>query len=148
MLKILNHQNNIEDRQTISFSSLIWCERALALPPNKSNFAITKSLIKLPLEDVVLLHNADFSTETVNSFNNSAELFKLSPSEYLVWHGLVVACSHHDGSMNHYYAASIADVARAIRIQRETVRRALLNLEQYQLARRINDRWIFQSLDD
>ena len=50
--------------------------------------------------------------------------------------------------MNHYYAASIADVARAIRIQRETVRRALLSLEQYQLARRINDRWIFQSIAD
>ena len=94
-----------------------------------------------------MFHNADFSNETVGSFNHSVALFKLSPSEYLVWHGLVVACSHQDGNINHYYAASIADVARTIRIQRETVRRALLSLEQYQLAKRINDRWIFQSAE-
>lgn len=88
-------------------------------------------------------HDADFSTQTVAHFNHSASLYDLSPSEFLVWHALVVACSHDEGSVNYYYAASIADVARAISIQRETVRRALLNLERNSLAKRVNDRWIF-----
>lgn len=94
-----------------------------------------------------LFLDADFSTATVDSYNQSALLAQLSPSEYLVWHALVVASSNSDGSINHYYAASIADVARAIRIQRETVRRALLKLEQKNLARRINERWIFMTHD-
>lgn len=95
-----------------------------------------------------MFHDTDFSTRTVETFNYSLALFEVSPVEYLVWHALVVACSNTDGSINHYYAASIADVARAVRIQRETVRRALFNLERYGLARRINERWIFLILDD
>lgn len=95
-----------------------------------------------------LQHDADFSTQTVAHFNHSVSLFDLSPSEFLVWHGLVVACSHDDGNANYYYAASIADVARSINIQRETVRRALLNLEKNSLAKRVNDRWIFVAIDE
>jgi len=99
-------------------------------------------------ESTPLFHDADFSTSIVKTYNHSENLFDLSPSEYLVWHALVVACSNVDGSINHYYAASIADVARAIRIQRETVRRALLNLEKHGLVRRINERWIFIATED
>ena len=65
-----------------------------------------------------------------------------------MWHGLVVACSHADGDINYYYAASIADVARTIKIQRETVRRALINLEKNNLAKRVKDRWVFLTADD
>ncbi len=95
-----------------------------------------------------MFHDTGFSAKTVDTYNYSTSLFDVSPSEYLVWHALVVACSNTDGSINHYYAASIADVARAVRIQRETVRRALLNLEKHGLARRINERWIFLILND
>ncbi|MBU3730451.1 MAG: hypothetical protein FGM26_02760 [Beijerinckiaceae bacterium] len=92
-------------------------------------------------------HDADFSTSAVKRYNASVLLCNLSPAEFLVWHGLVVACSHADGDINYYYAASIADVARAINIQRETVRRALINLEKNNLAKRVNDRWVFVTLD-
>lgn len=94
-----------------------------------------------------MFHDTGFSTKAVEAFNYSNALFDVSPSEYLVWHALVVACSNMNGSVNHYFAASIADVARAVRIQRETVRRALLNLERYGLARRVNERWIFVNVD-
>jgi predicted transcriptional regulator len=94
-----------------------------------------------------LFHDTGFSIKIVDTYNYSTALFDVSPSEYLVWHALVVACSNTDGSVNHYYAASIADVARAVRIQRETVRRALLNLEKCGLARRVNERWIFLNVD-
>lgn len=99
-------------------------------------------------EGRTLQHDADFSTQTVARYNNSASLYDLSPSEFLVWHALVVACSHDEGSMNYYYAASIADVARAVSIQRETVRRALFNLERNSLAKRVNDRWMFVTAGD
>lgn len=105
-----------------------------------------KLVISFP-KVATLEHDADFSTTAVKRYNAAASLCDLSPSEFLVWHGLVVACSHADGDINYYYAASIADVARAISIQRETVRRALINLEKNNLAKRVNDRWVFVTSD-
>ena len=92
-------------------------------------------------------HNFDFSTEAVNGYNHSANKYDLLPSEYLVWHALVIACSTIEDNSNYYYAVSIADIARVIKIQRETVKRAVLKLEKNGLAKRVNDRWIFLSTD-
>lgn len=92
--------------------------------------------------------NIDFSAEAVNGYNHSANEYDLLPSEYLVWHALVIACSTtEDNGRYYYYAVSIADIARIIRIQRETVKRAVLKLEKNGLAKRVNDRWIFLSSD-
>ena len=93
-------------------------------------------------------HDIDFTVQTITTYNNSANAFDLSPSEYLVWHALVYACSTEHGVIKQYFAASIADVSGAVKIQRETVKRSLLKLEANGLARRIQNRWIFASIDD
>lgn len=94
-----------------------------------------------------LQQKIDFSTEAVNGYNHSANEYGLLPSEFLVWHALVIACSSIEDMKIFYYAASIADIARVIKIQRETVKRALIKLENNGLAKRVNDRWIFLSSD-
>lgn len=98
--------------------------------------------------EALLQHNIDFSTEAVNGYNHSANEYDLLPSEYLVWHALVIACSTTEDNRSFYYAVSIADIARVIKIQRETVKRAVLKLEKNGLAKRVNDRWIFTSNDN
>ena len=87
----------------------------------------------------------DYAIQSVIQFNAAAEKHDLAPNEYIVWHALVAACSTMgERSDYYYYAVSTADVVRQIRMQRETVRRCLMNLEAKQLAKRIGDRWIFQ----
>ena len=95
-----------------------------------------------------MLIDIDYAIQSVNHYNGVAEKHGLAPTEYLVWHALVAACSTmEERSDYYYYAVSIADVIRQIRIQRETVRRCLHNLAEKQLAKRIGDRWIFQLSD-
>lgn len=96
-----------------------------------------------------MLRELEFSSVNVQRYHRAVEKYQLSPSEYLVWHGLVVACSY-SGERTDYlcYAVSVAEVSRAIKIQRETVRRALWNLQEKGLAKRINDRWMFLSSDE
>jgi hypothetical protein len=101
----------------------------------------------LTSKDSVLQHNIDFTTETIITYTRSVAEFNLSPSEYLVWHALVFACSNADKNTNNYFSVSIADIIRCACIQRETVKRALLRLEECKLARRIQNRWIFSAID-
>lgn len=68
--------------------------------------------------------NIIFTTETITNYTRSVAEFNFSPPEYLVWHALVYACSTADINTNSLFSVSIADVARAASIQRETVRRS------------------------
>ena len=88
------------------------------------------------------------SLDTTRGYNDFTTKCDITPLEYLVWHALVYACSTEHGVIKQYVAASIADVSRAVKIQRETVKRSLLKLEANGLARRIQNRWIFASVDD
>lgn len=99
------------------------------------------------IEWKVLQRNINFSTEAVNGYNHSVNEYGLLPSEYLVWHALVIACSSTDNEKTYCYAVTIAEIARVIKIQRETVKRAVVKLEKNGLAKQVNDRWIFLSAD-
>lgn len=88
----------------------------------------------------------EYTNQTIEYFNAAALAFGISPLEFLVWHALVHACSNADNNLNHYYAVSIADVTRTLKVQRETIRRAIMNLHEKGLAKRIGDRWMFQTV--
>lgn len=96
----------------------------------------------------VLQQNNEYTNQTVEYYNAAATAFQLSPLEFLVWHALVFACSNTEERRDyHYYAVSIADVSRAVKVQRETIRRALFVLHEKGLAKRLGDRWMFQTAD-
>jgi predicted transcriptional regulator len=90
--------------------------------------------------------DGEYTTKTIEYYNAATSAYGLSPLEFLVWHGLVHACSINDDSLNHYYSVSIADVARTLKVQRETIRRAIMNLQKKGLAKRIGNRWIFETV--
>ena len=93
-------------------------------------------------------HDSQYSIQTVEYYNAAATAFELSPMEFLIWHALVSACSSTEERRDyHYYAVSIADVSRAVKVQRETIRRALFVLYEKGLAKRLGDRWMFKTAD-
>lgn len=110
---------------------------------------LLKNENRLLIEELSLISEIELAVQTLNHFNFVAEKHHLLPSDYIIWLALIVTCgATQERSDYHYIAASIADVARAAKLNRETVKRSLLKLEVNGLARRIQNRWIFVSIDE
>ena len=90
-------------------------------------------------------HDSKYASKTIVYYNAAAANFQLTPTEFLVWNALVFVCSHTEGIGNHFYAASIADIIRTLKMPRETIRRAFMSLHKKGLAKRLGDRWMFQT---
>lgn len=96
-----------------------------------------------------MISDIELAIQTINHFNIVAEKYRLLPIEYMIWLALIATCGTTQERPDYYYfAVSIADVASAVKMRRETVKRSLLKLEANGLARRIQNRWIFASIDD
>ena len=67
--------------------------------------------------------------------------------EYMVWHALIYTCSNANEEANQFMTVTIADIEREVRIKRETIRRALLTLNERGLAKQLSNRWIFQTIE-
>ena len=92
--------------------------------------------------------NMPFTNKVVHFFNQASDKHQLSANEYIVWYGLFYACCNPNDAIADYYTVSIADVERAIRLKRETIRRALIILAERGLAQQVHNRWIFKTIDE
>jgi hypothetical protein len=89
------------------------------------------------------IFNSDVSFIVADHFNNFVRKCGVTPIEYLVWHGLVIACVDTSNSEKLMIAVSVGDVSNRISLHREQVRRALSKLREKGLARNMSGQWIF-----
>jgi hypothetical protein len=89
------------------------------------------------------IFNSDASFVVAGHFNDFVRQCSVTPIEYLVWHGLVIACVDTTNSEESMIAVSVTDVSNRISLHREQVRRALSKLREKGLARNMSGQWVF-----
>lgn len=83
------------------------------------------------------------SLEITKSYSAFKKQCSLEPTEYLVWHALLLTCLSENNELETLVSVSITEIATNIPIHREKIRRALVKLKKKRLAKQLGSHWIF-----